>query len=108
LATDFSKVTSKLASAFSKVAGERPPTFLKMLANWLALFLKSQANQHKCALLQRLQKSRWPFSSDFRKITGSVPATVENALAKLARDFSELSANSKAMARCKLKHWKQI
>ncbi len=49
-----------------------PPTFLK-----------------SAVILQQLKK----------KITGSVPATIENGLAKLASNFSELSANSKAIGK---------
>jgi hypothetical protein len=60
-------------SAFSKVAG------------------KSKLKLPAPATLE----SRRPFSSDFRKNTGSVPATLENTLAKLASDFSEKRANSK-------------
>jgi hypothetical protein len=73
------------------------------MANWLALFLKSQANRHKCSPLQRLWKSWQPFSSDFIKTTCSVPATLEIALAKLASNFRELSANSKVIGKMYIK-----
>jgi hypothetical protein len=101
LASAFSKVAETLPAGF--LTGERPPAFLKTLANWLALFLKSQANRHKCSPLQRLSKSRRSFSSYFRKTTGSVPATLENALAKLASEFRELWANSKVTGKMYIK-----
>ncbi len=42
-------------------------------------------------------------SSDFRKTSGSVPATLENKLAKLASDFSEIWANSKVIGKMYIK-----
>ncbi len=68
-----------MAANFSKVAGvvsiyvNLPATLEKVLTNWL-------------------QKSQWSISSDFRKPAGSVPATLENMLAKLASDFRKVSS----------------
>ncbi len=65
-----------MAADFSKVAGagiiygDLPVTLEKALTNWQASLEKS-----------------WSFSSDFRKHAGSVPATLENTLAKLVSDF---------------------
>jgi hypothetical protein len=56
--------------------------FRKSAKHWLATL------ENTLAVSQRLQKTRWQCSCD-----------LENALAKLASDFSEIWANSKVIGK---------